>query len=200
MDPVQSESDPNAHENAADGLDPRALMPGAQGSVIPLGWKPTVAKPVPVTRCVVIKKDGARCGRWSMRGMTKCYAHGKRELNFPNVAAHKEAVIEAARMRLLDVSDDAVDALEQLLQPGTSEGIRLKAATEILDRNGIRGGFEVEVEVEHKEDPASTLASRLKTLRERGKQALEAEWATEEEPDVIEGEVVEGDDNQGTLF
>lgn len=128
-----------------------------------------------------------------MRGMTKCYTHGRRELNFPNVQAHKDAVIEAARMRLLDVSDDAVHTLEQLLQPGTAEGIRLKAATEILDRNGIRGGFEVDVAVETKEDAASILEKRLKTLRDR---AVRPE---EDDDDIIEGEVVPNSD-QDTLF
>jgi hypothetical protein len=179
------------------GKDPHAFMPGAQGSVVPLGWKPTVQAPVPVVRCVIIKKDGNRCGRWSMRGMTKCYAHGRRELAFPNVQKHKEAVVEAARMRLLDASDEAVDTLEQLLQPGTSEGIRLKAATEILDRNGIRGGFEVDVQVEQKEDPAEVLAKRLLQLRERNAEAQEALHG-----EVVDADVVDdgGDEQQETLF
>lgn len=179
--------------DAADApvQNPNAFTPTAQGAVIPLGWKPTPAKPVPVTRCVVVKQNGERCGRWSMRGMTKCYSHGKRELNFPNVAAHKEAVIEAARMRLLDASDEAVAALEQLLQPGTAEGIRLKAATEILDRNGIRGGFEVDVEVKSVEDAASVLQKRLDLLRERGIGAVQKQ---EEQMDELVAEVVADED------
>jgi hypothetical protein len=177
--------------------DPSSKVPIGQGTVIPLGWKPTVQQPVPVVRCVIIKKDGNRCGRWSMRGMTKCYAHGRRELAFPNVQKHKEAVIEAARMRLLDASDEAVDTLEQLLQPGTSEGIRLKAATEILDRNGIRGGFEVDVQVETKEDPAELLTKRLNQLRER--HAAQQELV---HGDVLDADVVDEDEDhqQDTLF
>lgn len=187
-------------QNGDNELNPSAFMPVAQGSVIPLGWKPTLRKPIPVTRCVVIKKSGDRCGRWSMRGMTKCYSHGKKELNFPNVKAHKEAVLEAARMRMLDASDDAVDTLEQLLQPGTAEGIRLKAATEILDRNGVRGGFEIDLEVGTKEDAASMLTRRLKTLQDRSAARQMAEDSDSDDDDaIIDGEVVHSAD-QGTLF
>lgn len=132
-----------------------------------------------------------------MRGMTKCWAHGKRELNFPNVKAHKEAVVDAARMRLLDASDDAVNTLEQLLQPGTAEGIRLKAATEILDRNGIRGGFEVDVAVEQKEDPATLLAKRLLTLRQRHEEALSGEII---DADEVEDDADAPSADQETLF
>lgn len=166
------------------------LSPRDQDSVIPKGWKPTVAEPVPVVRCVVIKKDGERCGQWSMRGMTKCYAHGKRELNFPSVVAHRDAVIEAARLKLLDATDDAADTLKELLQPGTAEGIRLKAATEILDRSGLRGGIEIDVEVTEKADPAKVIAERLERLRAA---------ATPRDEDIEDAELVE-DSDQLTLF
>lgn len=197
MDDVQPDASlPDDPESAE--RDPHALMPGAQGSAVPLGWKPSMQKPVPVVRCVVIKKNGKRCGRWSMRGMTKCYAHGKNTLNFPNVTAHRDAIIEAARMRLLDDADLAVGTLEQLMQPGTNEGIRLKAATEVLDRVGVRGGFEVEVEVQSVESPAEVIANRLKTLRERGKAALEAGYGAVEQPDdeVLDAEVVADSDDE----
>src|SRR5690606_17599570 len=36
-----------------------------QGSNIPVGWKPTFDKPVPVVRCTAIKEDGKQCNRWS---------------------------------------------------------------------------------------------------------------------------------------
>lgn len=168
--------------------------PAEQDSAIPKGWKPTVAEPVPVVRCTVIKKNGERCNQWSMRGLTKCYAHGKRELNFPSVVAHRDAVIEAARMKLLDASDDAADTLKELLQPGTAEGIRLKAATEILDRNGIRGGFEVDVEVGVKSDPAQVIRERLARLAK----AAEASADGDDGDTVLDAEVV--DDDQLTLF
>lgn len=184
-------------DDAQPEQDPSKTVPGLQGSVIPLGWKPTAAKPVPVVRCVVIKKDGNRCGKWSLRGHTKCKSHLRgAELNFPNIREHMDAVIEAARMRLLDDADMAVDTLEDLMTPGTSEGIRLKAATEVLDRVGVRGGFEIDVEVSHTEDPADVLKQRLATLRERGlasQQYIESEIVDAEEVD-------EQTHGQDTLF
>lgn len=177
--------------------NPNATVPGLQGSVIPLGWKPTADKPVPVVRCVVIKKDGNRCGKWSLRGHTKCKSHLRNaDISFPNVREHMDAIIEAARMRLLDDADIAVDTLEDLLQPGTSEGIRLKAATEILDRVGVRGGFEVDVEVKDTINPADVIKQRLETLRERGMQSQQYL-----EGEVVDAEVVDDQvSGQDTLF
>lgn len=182
--------------------NPSATVPGGQGSVIPLGWKPTAAKPVPVVRCIVIKSDGVRCGRWSIRGATKCMSHLKGAMNFESFTKHTEAVLESARMRILDDTDLAVDTLENLMQPGTAEGIRLKAATEILDRAGIRGGFEIDVEVERKENPAELVSARLLKLKEAGRMALDAAKSPESpEDEVIDAEIVEdAPDGQGTLF
>lgn len=148
--------------------NPQATTAAAQGSMVPLGWKPTLAKPVPVIRCVAIKRDGVRCGRWSLRGSDKCIKHLKGSLNFPSVTAHREAVLESARMRLLDDSELAIDTIEALMEPGTAEAIRLKAATEVLDRAGIRGGVDINITTDdNRESPADQIAKRMSTLRER---------------------------------
>lgn len=138
----------------------------------------------------MIKRDGERCKRWSLRGTTVCVKHGAQ---LKTVADHAAAVVDSARLRLVDLSTDAVDVLEQLFQPGTAEGIRLKAATEVLDRAGIRGGFELDVEVSANIDPREIIAMRLKEIRER--------TGMVEQHDVIDGEVVpDGDYEQDTLF
>ena len=176
--------------------DPSAKSAAAQGSVIPLGWKPTPSKPVPVVRCIVIKKDGDRCNKWSLRGHSKCKSHLRgADLNFPNVREHIDAVIESARMRLVDDVDAAIDTLEFLAENG-SEQIRLKASSEILDRAGIRGGFEIDVEVQQTENPSEILAKRLETLRKRH---LEATSAVED-ADIVDATVVDEDPQQETLF
>lgn len=163
---------------------------------VPPGWKASRNDPVSVVRCTVIKKDGERCKRWSIRGLTVCLTHGGR---LPLPREHALAVIHAARMRLIDDTDMAVDTLEALMEPGTAEGIRLKASTEVLDRAGIRGGFEVDVAVETSENPAQTLSERLLLLRERGQRALEATLASQ---NVMDAEIVadDADDAQMTLF
>lgn len=154
-------------------------MPADVGTVSP-AFKPTVAKPLPAIRCVNIKKDGMRCNRWSIRGATVCLVHGGR---LPTVKNDAAAAVERARMRIVDLTDDAVDVLEDLTQPGTADAIRLKAATEILDRAGIKGGMDINVEVEHKIDPALTIAERLKQINSRA--------SDDDSEEIVDAEVVE---------
>lgn len=154
------------------------LSPQAQGGVIPASWKPTVQHPVPVVRCLHIKKDGNRCGRWSREGGTKCIMHEAK-----NAKAQAAAKVEAARLKLVGMADDAVNVLNDLLQPGTNDAIRLKAAESVLDRSGIKGALDINIEVEHKVDPAKGVEDRLN-------QIFKNNIAGEIE-DVQDGEIVE---------
>lgn len=181
------------------GEDALGYSAAQQESNVPKGWKPTVDKPVPVVRCTIIKSDGDRCKRWSIRGATVCHKHGG---TLPSVREHAEAVVEATRMRIIDNADDAVGVLEQLMQPGTSENVRLKAATEVLDRAGVRGGFDIHQETEVTVNPSELLAERLTTLRRRSEEARER-MSDIFGGDVLEGEIVgdsETEDDQPTLF
>jgi hypothetical protein len=184
----------------ADG--PVGKSPVQQGGEIPVGWKPTAAQPVPVTRCVQIKKDGTRCKAWSLRGYPKCRRHAGPGALMPdgNVNKYREAVIEAAKLRLLDMSEDALDTLVQLSQPGTGEAIRLKAATEVLDRAGIRGGFELDVSGEVTVSPVDEIRKRLTELKQGAEDVakLQAELHPELNADIVDGEII--DDEQPTLF
>lgn len=182
-------------------VDPRVVARTAeeQGSDIPVGWKPTVAEPLPVVRCTTIKKDGTRCKAWSLRGATVCIAHGAR---LPNVHKNAEARIEAARLRIIENADMAVNVLEELMQPGTAESIRLKASTEILDRAGVRGGYEIQVDGEVTVSPADEIAKRLSKLSEGAKAVENMRSRVMEasgEEDIIDAEVVE-DEEQPALF
>lgn len=175
----------------------------AQGSNIPLGWKPTAAEPVPVVRCVTIRSNGERCKRWSLRGYDRCYKHAGNG-GFKHVEKYAEAVVEAARLRLVGNTDMAVDVLEDLMQPGTAEGVRLKAATEVLDRSGVRGGYEVQIDADVKVSPADEIQKRLdklaqgaaavETMRSRIRNAHDAD-----DEDIIDAEIIE-DDEQLSLF
>jgi len=189
----------------ATELDPSAKTAELQGSTIPLRWKPTPSEPIPVVRCTQIKRNGSRCKRWSYRGATKCVTHLDNNGKLKNVREHADAIVEAARLRMLDNTDLAIDTLEKLMEPGTSEGIRLKSATEILDRAGIRGGFDLNVEVTHNENPADEIASRLTKLAEGAatvkRMRAEVEHDHEDPSDVVDAEIIpEEDDGQETLF
>ena len=139
--------------------------------VIPAGWKrATLSTPVPVVRCHYIFPDthdrpGEQCKRWSIRGHTKCIKHGGQ---LSNVQEYAAATVESARMRLVGLTDKAVDTLEELMDSATSEAVRLGAVKEIMDRGGVHGKTEVEVAVtDGRQSPADVLRDRLKKLRER---------------------------------
>ena len=167
-------SSPSAGKNSA----------AEQGLEIPMGWKATVAEPVPVVRCHgTSTMSGERCKKWSLRGSQYCVRHGAQ---LPSVREHSEAVVESARMRLMSMADDAVDGLEDLIQVGTSPQIRLAAIKEVLDRAGLKGGPDLSVEISHSVSYKDEIADRLKSIKER-KAALEKE-ATE---DIVDAEILD---------
>jgi len=142
-------------------------------------------------RCRMMKSDGIRCMLWAS-GRIKddglCRIHLK-TIRKPG------ADIERAREKIIQSAPYAVDVLEQLMETAESEQVRLKASTEILDRAGVRGGFEIEAQVEVTESrPAHVIvAERLARLAE-GAKAIEAEAARISE--IEEAEVV--DEEGGT--
>ncbi|QFG12130.1 Hypothetical Protein OBI_RACECAR_290 [Arthrobacter phage Racecar] len=179
---VPENNSPNAGKNSA----------AEQGLEIPMGWKPTVNEPIPVVRCTgTSSTTGQRCKKWSLRGSDKCTRHGAQ---LPNVREHADAVVESARLRIFGLADEAVDVLEELLKPGTSEAIRLKAAENILNRGGIKEAMEIKVE--HSNASAvEEISKRLNVMRER----IEAANAEEEEIlDAEEVDEVESEDGQET--
>lgn len=183
---------------------PMGKSPAQQGTEVPVGWRPTAKQPVPVMRCSQIKKDGTRCKRWSLRGYSKCKSHSGPGALMPdgNVNKYREAVIEAAKLRLLDMSEDALETVWQLSQPGTGEAIRLKAATEVLDRAGIRGGFELSVEGEITVSSSDEIRKRLASLKEGAdevRKMREELHPAADEGDIVDGEIIE-DSEQMSLF
>jgi hypothetical protein len=120
-----------------------------------------------------------------------------------NVNKYREAVIEAAKLRLLDMSEEALDTIWQLSQPGTAEAIRLKAATEVLDRAGIRGGFELSVEGEVTVSATDEIRKRLAGLKEGADEVRKMRDELIDgtiEADVIDAEFYEEDPEQPSLF
>jgi hypothetical protein len=136
----------------------------------PKTWvKPTFAAPIPVVRCQYLfpeshDRAGEQCKKWSLRGTTVCFRHGGQ---LPNVQAHAAATVEHYRLRLVDAGDMAIDRVVWLAENAGSEAVSLKASTEILDRIGVRGGSELEVTVDNREDAAQAVRDRLATIRRR---------------------------------
>lgn len=151
---------------------------------VPAGSK---KEPFPLPhRCRQIKSDGIRCMLWAS-GRIKddglCRIH-LRTVRKPG------ADVERARIKLAQSAPFAVDVLEELMETAQSEPVKLKAATEILDRAGVKGGFEfdVNVEVTDARPAAQVIAERLAKLAEGAAAVQEILNPSEE---IIEGEVVE---------
>lgn len=189
-----SDSQPDSQQDAQDELSGLPIMPNMsvnagrnsaleQGSNTPVGFKPSKAHPIPPIRCTGTVRNGPRaglqCGKWSIEGATVCLVHGGR---LPNVKEAAAKTVEAARLRLLGLADDAIDTLEELIAPGTADQVRLGAVKEILDRGGIfKNAPDATIEVQHTIAPSEVLAERLKGITER----LQAD---NKEEDILDAE------------
>jgi hypothetical protein len=174
----------------------------AQGREIPAGWKPTASEPLPVARCRAIKSNGERCGRWGIRGTTLvienengetitgglCPKHGGR---LKNVADHAAALNEAARLRLIGSADDMLDVMFDLAQNSGNDGVRQRAAADLLDRAGVKGAIEIDVQVTQAASPIDRVNERLASMARRIHGDEEAVVVVPEDPDEI---VVEEDE------
>lgn len=158
--------------------------------------------PILPTRCRRKRADGSRCWNWSWPAKSAegfCKGHSK--FGSFNVMEQMNRLNDAAKVRLGQMSPEAVSVLEDLMLNSDVPHVRLKAATEVLDRIGIRGGTELTVSghVTHEvEDPAAVVRGRLEQLAERAGAtptlSSSSEGTTPELP-VVRGEVVERETN-----
>lgn len=164
-EPVEDEFDEEQLALPSGPTSTGKVSAGQQGGEVPAGWKPTVAKPIPVVRCTgTIRngpKKGERCPKWSIRGGTVCLQHGA---HLPSVKEAAQERVEAARLRLIGLTEDAIDALEEIVDGSAGPQLRLKAATEILDRAGLKGAPDLTVQVEAVVSPAEMIRERLAKL------------------------------------
>lgn len=162
-----------------------------QGSNIPKGWHPTMIKPLPSVKCTATKRDGNPCGAWSVAGVTVCLKHGG---NLPNVKKAAEARKEAARLKLIDMAEEAAEVIEYLMVYGTQEQIRLNAAKDVLDRAGIKGGADITVDHQHTLAPSKMLGDKLEEMAKRVLKEREEQYTPDENLDIIKSEVVQDDE------
>jgi hypothetical protein len=139
-------------------------------------------------RCRQIKDDNIRCMLWSS-GRPK--DDGLCRIHLRSTKHKTSDDIERARNKLVQAAPYAVDILEDLMENAESEPVKLKAATEILDRAGVRGGIEVDTSVNIDVRPAaSIIAERLQRLTATAAEAsAKLSIATGEELPIIDAEV-----------
>ena len=84
-----------------------------------------------------------------------------------DVLRFREQMIDSARYDLLRISPKATNTIENLLDDDeTPANVKLKAATEILDRIGVRGGTELDVRAEVSASPTDEIRRRLAAMAE----------------------------------
>lgn len=190
-------------ESAADALVPPWVI-GATKMWVKEQDEPIASskrKPTALPhRCRFIKDDGIRCMLWSS-GRSKddglCRVHLRSALKKPSDD------IERARQKLTQAAPYAVNLLEDLMENAESEPVKLKAATEILDRAGVRGGVEIDTSVNLDVRPAAqVIAERLQRLAVGATQAAaklaEAGIIVEPESEIIDAEVVSEKSEENT--
>ena len=113
-------------------------------------------------RCNAIKEDGIRCQLWTSGRLQD---DGLCRIHLGSLKRRPGDDIERARAKLTQAAPYAVDVLETMMEFAESEPVKLKAATEILDRAGVRGGIELDTNVNIDVRPAaSVIAERLQRL------------------------------------
>jgi hypothetical protein len=143
-------------------------------------------------RCRQVKHDGIRCMLWAS-GRPK--DDGLCRVHLRSLKHKTSDDIERAREKLTQAAPFAVDKLEELMEFAESEPVALKAATEILDRAGVRGGVEIDTNVNLELRPAAEIiAERLDRLASG---ALETQRRLSE---IIDAEVVEDADGPTETF
>lgn len=152
---------------------------------------PTPWKPFRTMRCTASvrsgPREGMRCGREAAVGTQVCASHGA---NLPLVKQAAERRKQEAVLRLVGMIDDAIDGLDDLMRNSTSDAVKLKSYTEVLDRAGVRGGTELDVSINDNTDPATLLRERMEQLRRR---TIEGEVVRDEAPALEPGDTVHDD-------
>lgn len=170
-------------------------LPSEQESAVPLGWKATLAKPLPAVRCTGTVRSGERqgeqCDKWSLAGATVCFQHGGQ---LPSVQKAAEERKQAARLLLVDSTGEAVETIAWLMKFAVQENVKLAAAKDILDRAGIKGGADITVDHQHTLAPSKMLGDKLEEMAKRVLKEREEQFTADPELDIIKSEVVQEDE------
>lgn len=159
-------------------------------------FSPMPHRPLHSTRCVAINRsNGQRCRAWAVIGFERCNKHsgyGK----LANLAEYRERVLERARLDLLRAAPYAVERLVEIARDrDINPAVSAKAAAEILDRTGIKGGTDVEVTIkgDGEMSPTELIRARLDRLRASSSSASSSSAPELEGPSAGESEIVDAE-------
>lgn len=176
------------HEwNASEG---KPVEPGTAGKGVVAKAKAGKEPHLP-TRCTSIKKDGTRCWAWAADKANdgRCRAHAPGAA----LAANMGHQIALAKVKVMQAMPAMADALEELALTASSEQVRLKAVTEMMDRGGVNAQTDINVTggIAVEKDPAAEIRERLAGLASRLAPPPPPPPTPGEDGDVIDAEIVE---------
>lgn len=120
-------------------------------------------------QCAEILSGDRPCGFPALQDSTYCARHHVYYHNSQTRDMHRfrEQMMINARHDLLRLIPKATDTLARMLDSDDiPANVQLKAATEVYDRVGIRGGTELDIKAEVSSDPAADIRRRLDAMRD----------------------------------
>lgn len=150
----------------------KTSKPVRRGDDRPVPWKDGR---LPAATCAALNRNGDPCQRPPLASSNVCRAHG----------GAAPQVKRAAQMRILQASDRAAARLEAIMEDTTAPtAVRLAAARDLLDRAGVVGKQELELSANVSVSVWDNIEGLTIDVYEDG----------DDDPNVIEAEVVEDDD------
>lgn len=94
--------------------------------------------------------------------------------------------LEKSRAKFIASAPKSIEVLESIRDdPGEPAAVRLKAASDILDRAGLKSGVEISLEIEHKVSPSEIIMAKLEEIIKRS-----------QPPQEIEAYIIDEDGNE----
>lgn len=121
-------------------------------------WEVSPENPVAPVRCVTVSKEGTRCEYAAIPGANRCLKHGAEE-------ADATKVVEAARKRLMGLTHTAIETFDDVMRNSINDSARIKAASEVLNRVGVKETTEINVQIEDKTEARQAVLDRINSLR-----------------------------------
>lgn len=121
-------------------------------------WEVSPENPLAPVRCVTVGSSGDRCEMAAIPGQNRCLKHGASE-------AEAHQVVEAARRRLMGLSHTAIETFEDVMKNSINDSARIKAASEVLNRVGVKEDTNINVQIDDRTESRSAVLSRLEAMR-----------------------------------
>jgi uncharacterized protein (UPF0147 family) len=152
----------------------------------PIEYPPVFADPRNDRSCsFLLTPEGDTCTQTSLSDSTFCARHHVRSSTkqTSDLERFREQMILNAKHDLLRMVPTAAATIAQLIEDeDVPANVRLKAATEVLDRVGVRGGTEIDIRAEVTSDPSADIRRRLEAMAESLRVVVEPEPASAPAP------------------